>query len=64
MTRLFFAKRQDYRYPANIDSSHDCEKTDIGIQMLLKRVTIEKCTKLNDKTANRDRQRHAGIQCV
>lgn len=54
---------KDNSYPANIDSSHDCE-SDLEIQMLLKRMKIEKCTKLNDKTANRDRQRHAGIQCV
>lgn len=54
---------KDNSYPANVDSSHDYE-TEIEIQMLLKRMKIENCRKLNDKTANRDRQRHAGIQCV
>lgn len=56
-------KRKDNNYPANIDCSHDCE-TGLDIQMLLEGMRIEKCTKLNNKTANRDRQRHAGIQCV
>lgn len=55
--------RKDNRYPANINCSHDYE-TGLERKMLLKRMKIEKCTKLNDKTANRDRQRHAGIQCV
>ncbi len=54
--------RKGIRYPANVDSSHDYKL--IEMQIFLKMMGIENCTKLNDETADRDRQRHAGIQCA